>query len=187
MKISTALKRIQDLDRKNHYVFTIHDLEIAFFEEEGRTFADTIKRLVNAGYLERIARGVYLNPNSRFEGGYLLHKIAATLRRGTYCYVSLESALSQYGVISQIPVQYLTIMTTGRKGKFTTAYGTIEFTHTDKRYEDIINGMVRGPEPLPFASPEMALTDLKRVGRNTHLVNLDDYQEAVSDAQQARL
>ncbi len=41
----------------------------------------------------------------------------------------LESALSEYGVISQIPIDRLTIMTTGRKGHYKTPYGTIEFTH----------------------------------------------------------
>lgn len=38
--------------------------------------------------------------------------------RGEYNYISLESALSEYGIISQIPIDRLTIMTTGRKGEY---------------------------------------------------------------------
>ncbi len=36
---------------------------------------------------------------------------------GEYNYVSLESMLSEYGLISQIPIDRLTVMTTGRNVK----------------------------------------------------------------------
>ncbi|HGS5457581.1 TPA: hypothetical protein ACN32Y_004777 [Vibrio parahaemolyticus] len=85
--------------------------------------------------LERVARGIYLYTLSkdRFSAN-TLEIIAKTLRRGEYSYVSLESALSEYGVISQIPMDRLTVMTTGRKGEYKTRYGVIEFTHTKSRF-----------------------------------------------------
>ncbi|ENV2994162.1 hypothetical protein ACFJZ3_003863 [Vibrio vulnificus] len=122
-------------------------------------------------FLERVARGTYLYTLSkdRFSAN-TLEIIAKTLRRGEYSYVSLESALSEYGVISQIPVDRLTVMTTGRKGEYKTQYGVIEFTHTKKSVPDIIDNVRSVGRPLRIATKEAAIRDLKRVGRNVHLI-----------------
>ena len=42
--------------------------------------------------------------------GYVIEQIAKTLRRGEYNYVSLESILSEYGLISQIPIDSLILI-----------------------------------------------------------------------------
>ncbi|BBM66921.1 hypothetical protein VA249_35670 [Vibrio alfacsensis] len=132
---------------------------------------ETLKRLVKNQILERVARGIYLYALSkdRFSAN-TLEIIAKTLRRGEYSYVSLESALSEYGVISQIPVNRLTVMTTGRKGEYKTRYGVIEFTHTKKSVPDIIDSIRSVGRPLRIATQETAIRDLKRVGRNVHLI-----------------
>nr|WP_264429573.1 hypothetical protein [Halomonas qaidamensis] len=95
------------------------------------------------------------------------------MRRGEYSYVSLESALSEYGAISQIPVDRLTIMTTGRKGTHCTPYGTIEFTHTSRPIIELLPRMRDIGRPLKMATPDAAWADLKRVGRNTYLVDVE--------------
>ena len=56
------------------------------------------------------------------------------MRRGEYSYISLETMLSEYGAISQVPIDRLTVMTTGRKGEYETPFGVIEFTHTKRKY-----------------------------------------------------
>lgn len=102
---------------------------------------------------------------------HTIEHVARTLRRGEYSYLSLESALSEYGVISQIPVNRLTVMTTGRKGMYETPVGTIEFVHTKRKPTEILAGVVDVNRPLRLATAQTAWRDLKRVGRNTHLVN----------------
>ncbi len=102
---------------------------------------------------------------------HAIEHVARALRRGEYNYVSLESALSEYGVISQIPVDRLTVMTTGRKGVYGTPVGTIEFVHTKRKLSAILAGVVDVQRPLRLATAQTAWRDLKRVGRNTHLVN----------------
>nr|WP_241541141.1 DUF6088 family protein [Vibrio vulnificus] len=132
---------------------------------------ETLKRLVKKQILERVARGIYLYTLSRDRfSSNTLEIIAKTLRRGEYSYISLESALSEYGVISQIPVDRLTVMTTGRKGEYKTRYGVIEFTHTKKSVPDIIDSIRSVGRPLRIATQETAIRDLKRVGRNVHLI-----------------
>jgi len=82
--------------------------------------------------------------------------------------------LSEYGMISQIPIDRLTVMTTGRKGTFNTYYGVIEFTHTKQAVSDILSRIQRiEGSPLAVATRETALRDLKRVGRNIQMLRQD--------------
>lgn len=113
-------------------------------------------------------------PSLRVLGADLLERVAKTLRRGEYNYISLESALSEYGVISQVSVGRITVVTTGRKGEYKTPYGVIEFTHTKRSVTDILAGVLDRGHPLRIATKEAALRDLKRVGRNTHLIDPEE-------------
>ncbi|MEX0618619.1 MAG: hypothetical protein WDZ76_01525 [Pseudohongiellaceae bacterium] len=171
MNTTTALKRLNLWDNQDRFVFTRADLAKIFHEDSPRAFKAGLQRLVADEILLRPVRGVYLYALSQSRGSDTVEHIARALRRGEYNYVSLESALSEYGVISQVPVDRLTVMTTGRKGEYPTPFGTIEFTHTKRRPGDILPGVRDVGRPLKLATPAVAWRDLKRVGRNTHLVN----------------
>ncbi len=73
------------------------------------------------------------------QGSNLLERIAVTLRSGHYNYLSLESALLAYGIISQVPLAGITVMTTGRSGIFDTPFGRIEFIHTKRHGGQILD------------------------------------------------
>lgn len=172
MKLSDALSTLRTLRRQGIAIYSRADLEKLFREEE-KTFEKSLQRLVDAGVLERAAKGVYLDPDG-LAGlkGRVLEAIAAVLRRGETSYISLESALSEYGAISQIPVSRLTVMTTGAAGEIETRFGTIEFTHTKRRAAAITRRVLVHPDrPLPMATPQAAWSDLKRVGRNLKMVD----------------
>lgn len=169
MNKTEAFKVLRELDKIGKYVFTKHELAKFFPEDNAKTFTEGLNRLVKAGLLRRACRGIYVNPHAQSFDSFVIERIAKALRRGEYNYVSLESILSEYGVISQIPIDRLTVMTTGRKGIYKTPYGIIEFTHTQRAIADIINHIkTTDNRPLRVASKEIALRDLKRVGRNTH-------------------
>lgn len=76
------------------------------------------------------------------------------MRFGEHNYVSLESALSEYGLIAQIPIDRLTIMTTGRSSTYKTSFGIIEYTHTKRSFIDIIQGIHQQPN-RPLCLGEM--------------------------------
>ncbi len=171
MDNTIALKRLNLWDRQGRYVFTRADLAKIFHDDSPRAFKAGLQRLVANEILQRPVRGVYVYGLSQSGGSDTIEHIARALRRGEYNYVSLESALSEYGAISQIPVDRLTVMTTGRKGEYPTPFGTIEFTHTKRLLGDILPGVRDVKRPLKLATPAVAWRDLKRVGRNTHLVN----------------
>ena len=171
MKRTTALKRLNLWDLQGRHVFTRADLAKIFHEDTPRALKAGLQRLVAGEILLRPVRGVYVYTLAQSADGDTIEHIARALRRGEYNYVSLESALSEYGVISQIPVDRLTVMTTGRSGEYATPFGTIEFTHSKRRPIDILPAIRDVGRPLKLAAPATAWRDLKRVGRNTHLVS----------------
>lgn len=170
MNQTTAIQRFAVCDKEGRYIFTYRDLTKVFPEDSPRALQAGLKRLVQQGLLMNVAKGIYLYAFSQHKGSNTLEQIAKTIRRGEYNYISLESALSEYGAISQIPIDRLTVMTTGRKGEYKTPFGTIEFTHTKRPVADIINNRIDVGRPLKLANKVAAYRDLKRVGRNTHLV-----------------
>ena len=171
MDRQTAIEVLSQWDDKGRYVFTLHDLAKLFPEDKPKTLQEGVNRLVRSGLLQRACRGVYVYPLAHSRDSHTIERIAQAMRRGEYNYISLESALSEYGAISQIPLDRLTVMTTGRKGTHCTPWGTIEFTHTKRAVNDIVAGIRSTTRPLRVATPQAAWRDLKRVGRNTHLVD----------------
>ena len=147
-----------------------------FPDEQEKSLEKSLQRLVADGIVERVAKGVYVNLTATSKNGYLIERIAIALRRDSFSYVSLESILSEYGVISQIPVSHITIMTTGAKGLYKTPYGTIEFTHTKRRRAEIASRTLSAPNrPLRIATKAAAVQDLLRVGRNVNLLSHAEY------------
>lgn len=175
MKKIQAIQIIRDFDKKGKFVFTKQDLHKLFPEDNSKTFDEGLNRLVKDRLLIRACRGVYVNEYAQSKDSYIIEHIAKALRRGEYNYVSLESILSEYGVISQIPIDRLTVMTSGRKGTYKTPYGIIEFTHTKRSKEEILHFIQRIKDrPLRVATKQAAIRDLKRVGRNINLIQMDN-------------
>jgi len=172
MTQAQALLALRHWDKQGRHVFSRRELARLFPDDSPKTFTEGLNRLVKSGLLVRAARGVYVNPHATSLDSRVVERIAAVLRPGEYNYVSLESMLSEYGHLSQIPIDRLTVMTTGRKGTYRTPYGVIEFTHTKRPVRQIIDG-IRSVEgrPLRIATAPVAWRDLKRVGRNTDMVD----------------
>ena len=178
MKQLTTINTLRTWDKAGQFVFTKHDLRKLFRSCKDKAFDIGLSRLVNYGILKRACRGVYVIPEAESFDGYTIEHIAIALRPGHYNYVSLESILSEYGVISQIMIDRITIMTTGRRGTYHTPYGTIEFTHTKRSVIDILNNTLVHPRrPLRIARKSAAVRDLRRVGRNTEMIDEEELDD----------
>jgi hypothetical protein len=179
LAINEAIHRLGQMDCKGVQVFNRRDLEFLFADSTQRTLKTLLRNLVEQRILQRVARGIYVNCLACSRKIYLIEEIACVLRRGHFNYVSLESILSEFGVISQIMVSRITVMTTGASGVFDTPYGTIEFTHTNRSLESLrARTVYMDGRPLFIATKEAGVADLKRVGRN---VNMIDFEELDSD------
>ena len=111
MKSVEAIKILHGCDLEDRILFRSRELG-ALFDEHGDTLRSTIKRLTADGILERVAHDAYLYLLSHPNGCDLLGHIAAFLRPGGATYESLESAASQWGFISQIPLGRISCVTT---------------------------------------------------------------------------
>ncbi|WP_033517345.1 type IV toxin-antitoxin system AbiEi family antitoxin [Bifidobacterium cuniculi] len=174
MRRDLALSKLSDMDRRLRlYVYRKADLSVPF-GEHGAALTRTVTSLCSAGILERAAHGVYVYTYSERIGEGTLDEVARCLRPGRITWESLESALSQYGVISQIPMGRVTYMTTGRSGLFPTRFGTAELTHSKLSAAAILPGLVMRRGRLPIAAKMFAYRNLKDVGRNLHLVDEEE-------------
>ena len=142
MKKMEAIHKLATLDAAGVYVLSKGDLVKAFPREQEKALEKSLQRLVGDGVLQRVTKGTYVNMLARSKRANVVEDIAAVLRRGHNSYLSLESMLSEYGVISQVPISRITLMTTGANGVYHTPYGTIEFTHTKRRIADLIRRTV---------------------------------------------
>jgi hypothetical protein len=171
------IKSLRGMDRWGLHVFTRGDVAKLFPGESEKTLEKSLARMVASGLIVRASKGIYVNPEARSATGRVIEEVALALRRGHYSYVSLESALSEHGLISQLPMR-LTVMTTGAPGTYDTPYGTIEFTHTRRSIPDVLRRSIKDPRrPLRVAHKRAALQDLLRVGRNTNMLDEDELEQ----------
>jgi predicted transcriptional regulator of viral defense system len=176
MKTTEAIHKLQMQDQRGYYVYSTNDFQVLFSQDSARALKATLQRLVNTGMLERVSKGIYVYVLSKHKFDRTIERIAKVIRRGEYNYISLESALSEWGAISQVPVDRITVMTTGRSGEYSTPYGIIEFTHTKRNILDILSKTTHSDRPLRFATESTATRDLIRVGRNVHLLEESTFE-----------
>lgn len=169
------------LAKDDQALFTLADLAALLPGHPPGAFKTLISRVAAGGGLERVCRGLYLFPRVRYPADLLLYHAAARLRAGTFCYLSLESVLSDAGVISQIPMNWITLMTAGRSGRIDCGrFGTIEFVHTRKTPERLHPALSYDPRcRLWRASVAQALEDMRDARRNMDLIDWNAAHELV--------
>jgi hypothetical protein len=93
----------------------------------------------------------------------------------------LETVLSDAGVISQVPINWISIMTSGRSHVVDCGdYGHIEFVHTSQRPDDVSAELTYDPDRhLWRASVRQALRDMKATRRPLDLVDEEVARELV--------
>ncbi|MDP1586947.1 MAG: hypothetical protein Q8M07_04360 [Prosthecobacter sp.] len=140
-----------------------------------------LSRAAKAGLLKRVCRGIYLYPVSDYPVGNLLFHAAARLRAGEFNYISLETVLSDAGVISQVPMNWISLMSSGRSHVVDCDdHGHIEFVHTAQRPEDLDGELTYDTERhLWRASVRQALRDMKATRRSMKLVDEEVARELV--------
>lgn len=128
-----------------------------------------LHRAEKRGLLERVCQGIYQYAGAPDCSGLILFHAAALLRARHFNYISLETVLSESGIISQMPMAWITVISTGRSAQVSCGrFGTIEFIHTERPMSQIINELSYDADRHLFrASPELALADLRRFNRST--------------------
>lgn len=172
---------LENLADREHYLFSLDDLRAALPGHGLAAFKSLTGRAEQNGLLRRVCRGLYLYPKVDYPAGMVLYHAAARLRAHEFNYISLESALSDAGIISQIPMNWITLMSSGRSYVFDCGtFGHIEFIHTKKSVGQVASELSYDPAcHLWRASIALALKDMVQARRNLDLVNWEAAREPV--------
>jgi hypothetical protein len=172
-ELRDTLERLAEPER---YLFKANDFRCLFPGMKDEALRVLLDRAQKNGLLEHFCRGIYLYPKITRRRGYELYHAAARLRSDTLCYLSLESVLSELGIISQIPIGWITLETQGRSGIIKCGkWGNIEFIHTEKLFDSIAGHLSYDSRiHLWRADAELALEDMKHAKRPMDLVNQEE-------------
>lgn len=175
------IRDLRQLAGRDERVFAPSDLRALLPEHGDGAFKSVVTRLQKRGDLIRVCRGIYMLPESALRGSALLGRTAARLRADRLNYLSLETVLSDAGLISQVPMNRITVMSSARTSTISCgAFGKIEFVHTQKTAEDLASELSFDSHfGLWRASTRLALRDLRDTRRDTGLVRWNEVHELV--------
>lgn len=164
-----------------HYLFSAKDLSAILPKHNQASLNILLVRAEKNGILTRVCRGLYLNPKADYPAGMVLYHAAARLRAHEFNYISLESVLSDAGVISQVPMNWVTLMSSGRNNIINCgSFGHLEFIHTKRSLNNILPRLTYDSDcRLWRASVALALKDMKLTRRDTDLVDWTVVDELV--------
>ncbi|MGB4117744.1 MAG: hypothetical protein WBK51_14490 [Polaromonas sp.] len=172
---------IAKLADTHHCLFASQDLRALLPQATDAAFKTLLSRLVAQGLLTRMCRGLYVYERAMPDGSLLLFHAAARLRADAFNYISLETALSAAGLISQQPMQWVSIMSSGRSSVVRCSrWGTVEFVHTDQKPADIAAQLhYDNACHLWRASAAQAMRDMRVTRRSLDLMDVSDLHEPV--------
>ena len=155
-----------------YILLTSVDIHNLLPELSPAAFRSMLSRYENTGIIKRVCKGLFKYPADAPEDGLLLYRAAARLRAGEFQYISLESALSDAGMISQVPVNCLTLMTSGRSYTYMCGkYGRLEYRHTAQSPASLADSLIWDERAgLWRATVSQATRDLRRCGRSLDLL-----------------
>lgn len=154
-------------------LFTPADLRSILPEHSETAFKTLLSRAVREGYLTRLCRGLYLYEKAKPDQGLILPHAVAKLRPLGLNYLSLETVLSEAGIISQIPIHRIMVMSSGRTGLIDCGrWGSIEFVKTQQRPADLVGKLSYDPTTrLWRANVAQALRDMRATHRSLDLID----------------
>lgn len=158
-----------------HYMFSNTDLKALFPNMSETAYKSLLSRAASSGLLTRVCRGLYIYEPAIPKDGLALYRIAGKLRPNNFNYLSLETVLSEAGVISQVPFSWICVMSTGRSSTISCGkFGTIEYIHTKRIPDDLAKDIVFDQRcGIWRASVPLAIKDMKLTGRSLDLIDWD--------------
>lgn len=179
--IQQLTRTLAEVASAQHYLFALSDLRAAVPDTSSSAFRSLLSRAVRDGLLTRVCRGLYLYGKADYPRGMVLFHAAARLRAGAFNYLSLETVLSDAGVISQIPINWITLISSARSNVIRCGdWGTIEYVHTDKQ-ADAVQGELHYDRRCGLwrATVALAMQDMRATRRNLDLIDWDVLDELV--------
>ncbi len=172
---------LSNLANADHYLFSVQDLSAILPELSVSAWKALLSRANKSGLLKRVCRGLYLYPHVDYPAGLVLYHAASRLRASEFNYISLETVLSDAGIISQIPMNWITLMSSGRSYIYDCGdFGHIECIHTRKSLSQVEPQLDYDSRcRLWRASAHLALQDMVQTQRNMDLIDQETARELI--------
>ncbi len=179
--IRILVANLNKMANPQRYLFSFSDLRSLLPLLSETSFKTLLSRAVKEGHLERVCRGLYIYPPANTQDGLLLFHAAARLRADEFNYISLETVLSDVGAISQIPINRIFIISSGRSNTIDCGNrGTIEFIHTNRKPTDLQSDLIYDSRcGLWRANVMLALKDMRATRRSLDLIDWSVINEYV--------
>lgn len=177
MKQSELLKMLNFFENLGMWAFKLYHIKMFFINENEKCLQVALNRHCKNGIIAQCSKGVYMNPRTK-KPPFYLEALAGILRDNATFYLSLESRLSEEGLISQIPNR-LTFISQGRSQIFKTPCGLIEFVHSQKKAKDFLKSCFFDKDrKIYIASQEQAIKDIYKHNRSVDLYEEEMRKEA---------
>lgn len=164
------MKILQSLEEKRLKFVTETEFARLFKIENQNTLNKTLQRLNKNGILKRAVKGKYILANADYDDFELANFIVGP------SYVSFESALSLYGILSQFTYTVTSVTIKRAKKVFFTK--EFEYTHLDR---NLFWGFVKNKNFL-IAAPEKAFLDTLYLSlKGLRKVDLDELDTSMLD------
>jgi hypothetical protein len=175
------MQNLARLANPEHCLFTPNDLRALLPDLSQSAFKTLLSRVVEEGLLVRLCRGLYLYEQVAPSNGLILFHAAARLRADGFNYISLETVLSEAGAISQVPMNWISLMSSGRSSIISCGQlGTIDFVHTRQKPEELSAQLYYDSRcKLWRASVPLALRDMRATHRNLDLIDWSAVDELI--------
>ncbi|EAK5229415.1 hypothetical protein CA484_03050 [Campylobacter jejuni] len=156
-------------DKKDKWLFTLNHFAVCFHKESLQNLKISLSRLSKKGYIVHVSKGLYANPRTRCSKLFQEYEVANHLRNKGYSYLSLETLLSQEGLISQIPNR-LTFVSLKFSHTYHTPYGIIEYVQKKENPERFFDDCYYDENcQVWVANPKKAIDDIYRFNRSVDL------------------
>lgn len=179
--LSRLYAGLDTLATPERYLFTPSDMRALVPDISDAAYRVLLSRAANGARLERVCRGLYLYHPAKPVFGRLLFHAAARLRAHEFNYISLETALSDSGVISQVPQNWITLMSSGRSNIIKCGrWGVIEFVHTRQTAAALAPLLAYdGQCGLWRANTALAIRDMRATKRSLDLIDWSIVDELI--------
>jgi len=140
-----------------------NELKVILGDEYNKSFLNNLLNWEKAGYLIKIRKGLYF-PSDLAE---LTNPIAVATKIYYPSYVSLETALSYYGIIPEAVFTTTSVTTRKTKTFKNDVFGTFSYQKIKKEAYGGFNVLEKNGVSYNMATPEKSIIDFLYLNRNT--------------------
>ena len=145
----------RQLERRKYYVFSDSEIGVLFPKENEENISVYLYRWTKAGKIARLRKGVY---ELTYPARRVIPDLYIANRLYFPSYVSMETALSRYGLIQEVAMECVSI-TAKTSRKFTNEYGSFVYHSVQPEAFNGYRTENHGEFEVSIALPEKALVD----------------------------